>query len=409
MQQKQEIKLSDAIDRASRYLKEEHRLSEYTVKKHRDNWLCILNFAEKQGLLFVNEAVYEQFITHYLEDERPERSMLYSLKLLQEYIRSDRMLSKKEPLVFEGEIGDLMQRYIAEKKSEHLRTSSLHTYRLQLSRFLRYLSESGLLQADAIKVEHILLYIRQLPVEHKSNMYIATSIVKRFLKWLYDSKILNINLSIRIPGGRYVQQSELPAVYTREEIERMLKDGIDRGYSTGKRNYLILLLAARLGLRSSDICNLKFSNVQWEKNLLLIEQVKTGRMLELPLLADVGNAIIDYLRYGRPKSEEQYIFLNAGTPFRKMTPTGITGIALAAFKRAGIDISGRRHGAHALRHSLAARMLEGQTTLPVISEVLGHEKTDSTMYYLRIDLSSLKMCILDVPAVKSGFYEQFKF
>jgi len=413
MKQPQALKFCDVIDRASQYLKESHQLSEKTVKKHKDNWHCLLDFAESQGLFFAGESICEQYIDYLLRDrqemQNARRSLLYSVKLMQEYIRCGQILSTKEPLEFHGEIGILMNEYVMEKISEHLRKSSIHTYQLQLSRFLRYLSDNYIAHVQEVKVEHILLYIRQLPVEHKSNMYIAVSIIKRFITWLFNRKILTINLSLHIPSGRYVQQSELPAIYTREEITRMLEEGVDRGYPTGKRNYLILLLAARLGLRSSDICNLKFENIQWENNIILIEQVKTGRTLELPLLADVGNAIIDYLRYGRPVSAEPYILLTSNLPYRKMQPSATFCVVTSAFKRAGVNISNKKHGAHALRHSLAARMLEGQTMLPVISEVLGHEKTDSSMYYLRIDINSLSACVLDVPSVGSKFYEQFKF
>lgn len=413
MNQKQELNFCDVIDRASQHLRDYHRLSEKTIKRHWDNWHYLLDFAEKEGLPFVRTTICEQFIDYHLKDKQEainlKRPLLYSIKLLREYIKSGKILSTKEPIAFYGEIGNLMNEYILEKTSEHLRKSSLHTYHLQLSRFLRYLTDNNVKHIKDIRVEHVLLYIRHLPSEHKSNLYIATSIIKRFFRWLFDKKKSTINLSIQIPSGQYVQQSELPAIYSRQEIEQMLESGIDRGYSTGKRNYLVLVLAARLGLRSSDICNLKFENIQWEKNILLIEQIKTGRILELPLLTEVGNAIIDYLRYGRPKSEEPYVLLTANPPYRKMLSSSIFHIATAAFKRAGVDISNRKHGAHALRHSLAARMLEGQTTLPVISEVLGHEKTDSTMYYLRIDINSLCACILDVPSIRNAFYEQFKW
>jgi site-specific recombinase XerD len=414
MKQKQDdLKICDVIDRASQYLRTSLHLSEGTIQKHKDNWLYFLEFAVKNGWDHVHPKGYSQFI-EYLSRDKPkllssERSVLYSSKLLQEYLRSGKILSTKEPLEFHGDIGDRMNEYISEKISEHLRKASIHTYRHQLSRFLGYLSNNRINHIIDIRLEHILFYIRQLPREHKSNIYIAISVVKRFLKWLFDQKILPLNLSIQIPIGRYVQQSSLPAIYTRDEIEQTLKSGVDRGYSTGKRDYLILLLAARLGLRSSDICNLKFDNIQWDKNCILLEQVKTGRMLELPLLADIGNAIIDYLQYGRPQSEEPYILLTASSPYRKMLSSSIFGITCAAFKRAGVNIANKKHGAHALRHSLAARMLEGQTTLPVISEVLGHEKTNSTMYYMRIDINSLSACVLDVVSVKDSFYDQFKW
>ena len=414
MDQQKVFKICDVIDSASRYLSESHGLLEYTVNKHKTNWDCILEFAKSQGIVSAEEGICKQFIDCLLMDADEEKlnaksSLLYSVKLLQEYIRCGKILSTRELLEFNGKIGRHMDEYIKEKQSEHLRKSTIKTYKLQLSRFLRYLTDNNVFDVQEIKVEHVLLYIRQLPAEHKSNLYIATLIIKRFIKWVFDNKIITIDLSLHILSGRYVQQSELPAVYTREEITTMLEDGVDRGYSTGKRNYLILLLAARLGLRSSDICNLKFENIKWETNIIQTEQIKTGKTLELPLLADVGNAIIDYLRYGRPVSSEPYIILTSSPPHRKMMPSGIFGIVASAFKRAGVNTSNKKHGAHALRHSLAARMLEGQTTLPVISEVLGHEKTDSTMYYLRIDIKSLSACMLDVPCVRKDFYEQFKW
>jgi site-specific recombinase XerD len=413
MKQKQRLQFCDVIASASHHLREYHQLSEKTIKKHLYHWRSLLDFAEKQELTCVQETICEQFIDYHLRDKQDtlvsKHSPLYSIKLLEEYIRNGEILSTKEAIRFYGEIGVLMDKYILEKTSEHLRQSSIHTYKLQLSRFLRYLSGNSINYISDIRLEHVLLYIKQLSPEHKSNLYIAAIIVKRFFKWLFDRKLTTINLSIQIPSGRYVQQSELPSVYTKEEIEQMLKTGVDRGNSTGKRNYLILLLAARLGLRASDICNLQFENIQWDRSLLLIEQTKTGKTLELPLLADVGNAIIDYLRYGRPKSEEPYVLLTANTPHRKMLSSSTFSIVTSALNRAGVSISNKKHGAHALRHSFAARMLEGRTTLPVISEVLGHEKTDSTMYYLRIDINSLSACMLDVPFIKEDFYDQFKW
>lgn len=413
MNKKQESEFSDVIDRASKHLREDHQFSEKTVRKHRDLWQNLWDFAEKERLDCPLETICKCFIENQLNNstasDRQKRRLLYSTKLLQEYLKKGAILSTKEPIAFDGAIGSAMNEYIEEKTSEHLRKSSLHTYELQLSRFLRYLTASKAEEIRDIRVEHIILYIGQLPSEHKSNLYIAVSIIKRFLKWLYENRKLTVNLSIQIPSGRYVLQSELPAIYTKEEIGRLLEEGVDRGYSTGKRNYLILLLAARLGLRSSDICNLKFENIHWEKNIIQTEQIKTGRMLELPLLADIGNAIIDYLRYGRPQSNEPYILLTACTPYRKMLSSSLFSVVTSAFKRACVNTSNKKHGAHSLRHSLAARMLEGQTALPVISEVLGHEKTDSTMYYLRIDIHTLSACMLDVSPVRKDFYNQFKW
>jgi integrase len=166
-------------------------------------------------------------------------------------------------------------------------------------------------------------------------------------------------------------------------------------------------MAARLGLRASDISKLKFENLHWNTSTIEIAQFKTGKELVLPLLPDVGNAIIDYLKYGRPKSAEPYVLLMERPPYGHFTTSNVvTHVVQRAFINAGIDIKGRRFGPHSLRHSLGFRMLEQSTVLPVISEVLGHESTKSTRYYLRIDLKSMRQCMLDVPPVPTGFYEQ---
>lgn len=127
----------------------------------------------------------------------------------------------------------------------------------------------------------------------------------------------------------------------------------------------------------------------------------------LPLLPDVGNALIDYLKYGRPESECPFVFLIGRPPYAQFhTSQVVTHVVQRAYRKAGIDIKGRRFGPHSLRHSLGFRMLEESTALPVISEVLGHQSTESTRYYLRIDLRSMRQCMLDVPLVPRGFYEQ---
>jgi len=167
----------------------------------------------------------------------------------------------------------------------------------------------------------------------------------------------------------------------------------------------MILLAARLGLRASDICGLKFENIHWETNTLLLVQKKTKEKIELPLLVEIGNAIIDYLKYGRPISDLPYIFIRAGQPYDRLEEPTLHSIVSFYLRRAGINnIDEKKHGPHALRHSLAGFLLEKKTPLPVISEVLGHTNTESTKTYLRIDLESLRQCALEVSPLNSPYY-----
>ena len=167
----------------------------------------------------------------------------------------------------------------------------------------------------------------------------------------------------------------------------------------------MLLLAARLGLRSSDICGLTFDSLNWEKNLIEIFQKKTEKSVQLPLLNEVGDAVIDYLRF-RPKVSVKYVFLRVENPPERLHNHPLYEIVSKYMRRAGVKIPpGKKHGPHALRHSLSSLMLEKRVPLPVISEILSHTSTEATKVYLKIDLSHLRECALGVPEVGNSSME----
>jgi integrase len=223
--------------------------------------------------------------------------------------------------------------------------------------------------------------------------------VKLYLKYLSDSGLVKEDFSRHLPKIHYTQQPKLPSLYTKDEIERLLK-AVDRTSPKGKRDYAMILLSAKLGLRSSDVCQLKFENILWEQNQIVIMQQKTGRRIELPLLQEIGEAIVDYLKYGRPVSDLPQIFLYASSPYDCLGNSVFHSIVSTYMRIAKIKtVPERKRGPHALRHSLAGILLEKKTPLHVISEVLGHKNIESTRNYLRVDIVSLKQCALDVPPV----------
>ena len=175
-------------------------------------------------------------------------------------------------------------------------------------------------------------------------------------------------------------------------------DSIDRGNPVGKRDYAILMLITRYGLRSADVKDLGLSNLRWDTNTIEIVQSKTQKMLRLPLMKDVGWAIIDYLKHGRPVSDDPYVFLTCTVPYR---PFGTHSSALNALLTKHIRNAGVKtpreipKGVHSLRHTLASTMLANDVPLPVISSVLGHVTSKATSIYLHIDVKRLKECALD--------------
>ena len=282
----------------------------------------------------------------------------------------------------------------------------IHCYQRNLFRFLNFCNEKNICSIKEIDLVVILRFLSEMDCRKETPVSVVISALRGFMKYAFDEKLLATDYSQKIPKHKSVIQPKLPSTYAREEIEKLIST-VERSSTIGKRNYAIILMAARLGLRASDISNLKFENLHWKTSTIEIEQFKTGKDLVLPLLPDVGNAIIDYLRYGRPKSAEPYVLLTERPPYGHFTTSNVvTHVVQRAFINAGINIKGKRFGPHSLRHSLGFRMLEQSTVLPVISEVLGHESTKSTRYYLRIDLESMRQCMLDVPPVPTDFYEQ---
>lgn len=237
-------------------------------------------------------------------------------------------------------------------------------------------------------------------------MYIAATVLKHYFKYIHERNYIDIDYSNSVPKIKYIRNWNLPSVFTTNEIKKIV-EGIDRNSDVGKRDYAMIILALRYGLRSSDIVSLTFDEIDWDNNKLKINQVKTKRMVELPLLPEVGNAIIDYLKNSRRESDLPFVFQPAKGPLKILSTTAFYNILNKYIKKANIEnIDSRHHGPHSLRHSLANELLKNGDTLPDISGILGHSSTEVTKVYLSIDYNSLKKCALPMPALNSRLYNK---
>ncbi len=400
-----------ATQTLQKILREDLRRTEGVLASYARRWLPIRHFMEKTGLSLLSASVCETYLTEmYGDKELPtlpdkDRRSASAILLLKEFLATGRVITKKTPIIFDGEIGRLMEEYVSCRRKERLAEHTIYNMEQTLSRFLGFLNSESVRSIDAVRETHIIKYLNSVSIKYKSMMSTSIHGLRKFFRHLYLHESMGLDLAAFFPRDNYKRQAKLPSTYNVEEVRKVLA-GVDRSTAVGKRNYPILLLAAILGLRASDIANLKFENISWENSTVRIEQQKTGKELELPLLPEIGNAIIEYLRNGRPKSESSYVFLLSVRPYTHTSQSVITQIARKCFADANINTANKHHGAHALRHTLATLLLEDRVKLPVISEVLGHSNTESTRYYLRIDLRSLRGCALDVPAVGDMFYGQ---
>lgn len=409
--------IDDLISKAADYLDSKLGYSPWTVKRHLRGWLRIRKFMIASGIKLYGQAVERQVLCHYFSDRciqelsRHEKEFHNSVRMLTEFVVTGkiRVIPRidKKGFIFTGPIGEVIVSFLEYKRiEERLSTVRLLCYQRYLFRFFQYCNKKVACSFTKIDLPFILHYIGELDSGKGTPVDMIISTLRGFMKYAFEQKYLAVDYSIKIPKCKSIHQPKLPSTYSEKEIEKLIRS-VERSSTSGKRNYAIILIAARLGLRASDICRLKFDSLHWQGSTIEIKQVKTGKELVLPPLPDIGNAIIDYLKYARPESEEPYVFLTERPPFEPFSTSNvITHVVQRAFKKAGIDIKDRKFGPHSLRHSLGFRMLEEHTILPVISEVLGHQSTESTRYYLRIDLQSMKQCMLDVPQVNVGFYQQ---
>lgn len=305
------------------------------------------------------------------------------------------LVSTRKKYYFPEAFKDSADAYLSYREYIGISSKSIQISRLYLSRFFAFLNTKNVMSLDTVTVPIVLEFLKSLSSFGKPTINSIMRTVRYYLKYCHDNEIMQEELFSKLPNPHYNRQSRLPSTYTEDEVRKTL-DTIDMGNPCGIRDYAIILLIARLGLRSSDVANLRFSNIDWESDRIRLTQVKTGNPLELPLLSDVGEAIINYLKNARPKTESDHVFIRVQPPYTEFRSGAVGALVHEHLLRAGIHLEGRKSGSHALRHSLASRLLEHEIPLPVISEILGHVNTQTTMTYLRIDINELKKCALEV-------------
>jgi integrase/recombinase XerD len=269
------------------------------------------------------------------------------------------------------------------------------------SRFLGYLNEVGVDDLAALGVRELSgFFLRQRGLRRKT-IAAMRSCVADFLDFLATAGRAPQGLADRLPPHRHVRHESEPHPWTADEIRQLLAV-IDRQSATGKRDYAMILATVRLGLRISDLRQLELGDLDWRSKRITIVQHKTGRPLSLPLLDDVGWAIIDYVRSGRPETACSKVFVKHRHPFDAFGCVSSIASRLSRHAaRAGITSPPDEVcGMHSLRGALAIAMIGNGASMPVVSAVLGHASTDTTQaYYLRFDVERLRCCALDVEDV----------
>jgi integrase len=218
--------------------------------------------------------------------------------------------------------------------------------------------------------------------------------LRSFFRYLLHRGEVRTDLAACVPTVPRWSFSVLPKFLSTEAVKRVLKN-CNRQTPIGRRNYAILLLLARLGLRAGEVVALGLDDIDWKEGLIAIHG-KGGKSVLLPMPVDVGEAIADYLRRDRPRCSVRRVFIRARAPFIGFRNSlAISTLAMRALKQAGVESA--HTGAHVFRHSLATRLLREGCSLDEIGELLRHQSPNTTAIYAKVDVAALRTLALPWP------------
>jgi site-specific recombinase XerD len=393
------------------YMRDVLGLKYVTLRHYHYRWQCVCDYAKELGVSVLTPKLCREALLRFYHGRdhsdlsENEKLIEKSILVLLEFVETGKIELKKKFRYLSGEIGILISQFLSAKANNYVKQNTIEKNEYLLSFFNLFLHKKGIEDIANVTSKEIYGFVESFDKSHSARNHDALAIVRQLLYYAYTNNFAKEDLSKIVPCDKYIGESELPSYYKEEELQALLKS-IDRGTDVGKRDYTIILTAIRLGWRASDLSYLMFSNIDWERCVINITQFKTGKTICHPLLADVGNAILDYIQYGRPKSDEPYIFLKAVYPYSHLSAQSLCTMVNRRFVASGIAVEGRKHGCHVFRFSLTKRLLEHGTQLPIISEVLGHMSVNTTKHYIRIDEEGLRRCALPVSPVDESFYCQ---
>ena len=272
---------------------------------------------------------------------------------------------------------------------------TIHNYALYIRRFLKDRYGDGPLALSHLRANDILGFLlRQAPGRYKKRTKILTSALRSFLRYTRARGEIEHDLAAAVPTVPNWSMTSIPRGIATDQVRQLLA-GIDRSTTIGRRDYAILLLLARMGLRSSEVVFLELDDIDWTAGEMRI-RAKGGQQLELPLPAEVGKAIAAYLQHGRPRSASRRVFLRAKAPLRGLQgPCSLGSIVRCHLTRTGINAP--TYGAHQFRHGLATQMLRQGCSLGEIGELLGHHSLEATRIYTKVHLDALRKLALPWP------------
>lgn len=348
-----------------------------------NQWLTWRGLEPKE----LHEARLEEFMRYRRRHHRQRLEGRKPLARLLAYLRELGVTPPPEP----GSPSNALERLLQEFKEHLVRDRELahHTvarYGPFVRQFLQARFHRKPIRFKALRSSDVQSFIVDFGSQHsRAQTKDLVSALRAFLRWLQFRGLIETDLAAVVPSVADWRLRSVPTTLKQGEVRKVLR-ACDRRTATGRRDYAVILLLARLGLRAGEIVRMRLEDVNWRDGEILIRR-KAGREDRLPLPHDVGEALVAYLQHARPTCKEPRVFLCMHAPYRGFSNSVVVScIVAAALRRAGLT----RRGAHVLRHTLATTLLQQGATLTEIGALLGHGDFGATEIYAKVDLKALR-------------------
>jgi len=276
--------------------------------------------------------------------------------------------------------------YLREERG--LRLRSVHIYEYCLHNLQTYLQSINVTHLSELSPAILSAFVTSRGQQwSKCAVTQLCSALRVFLRYLHRERLTGRDLSSSIDAPKRYCLAELPRSISWKEVQRML-EVVDRRTPLGKRDYAILLLLVTYGLRSREIAALALDDLDWERERLRVPERKAGHSTAYPLSPLVGDAILNYLKHGRPKTTERHLFCRVIAPYGPYDASAVSHRATYYLRKAGVKVA--RAGSHTLRHTCVQRLVDAHFSLKTIGDYVGHGSPDSTMIYSKINVEALR-------------------
>ncbi len=396
--EEKKLNLSELENRVFTQLRLEH-YKDSTTNNYRKFYDQIEKYMRMQGISEYSEKVGESFMRTKHAPSSSLRVYTCMLRRLNDCLNGNpyRCRRAESTQVICEAYKEILEGYLLSCEQNGNKSLTLHDKRQVCIRFLNHVEQAKCNDINKLTPE---LITKSLLIFENRDDY---AIIRMFLHYLAEAGYMKTDMSGIVP--HYKRKIPLPSVYSIDEIQK-IENSIDISTDMGVRNLAMIRLATRMGLRAGDIAKLRWSEIDFETGQIDFIQEKTGQPLALIMPDEVSEALHEHFKVSGRRTDDDYVFHRMIAPYGKVSTTIIWQVTNSCIKHAQIDISGRRHGPHVFRSSLATAMVNDDVSYDTVRKILGHSDPNVIKHYARTDIEHLRACAIE-PPLPTGMFAGF--